>query len=220
MYSFAQRSDTCVYDEPLYGYYLANTGADAYHPGATEILKTMELDGDRVVDMMLGEHKKPVAFFKGMTHHLLDLDRGFMKRMVNIILTRNPRDMLLSFSKVIKEPSMSDVGYAAQLDLFKDLEAMDARVVVIDSKKILENPEKELKALCTFMEIPFERSMLQWQAGPRPEDGIWAKYWYQSVHQSRGFRATGRSDQQLPNHLHSLLNECVSCYEELMSLSI
>ena len=44
MYSFAQRSDTVVYDEPFYGYYLYKTKAKIYHPGADEIIKSLPVD--------------------------------------------------------------------------------------------------------------------------------------------------------------------------------
>ncbi|MGK7368639.1 MAG: hypothetical protein ACNS64_00385, partial [Candidatus Halalkalibacterium sp. M3_1C_030] len=37
MYSFAQRSDTKVIDEPFYAYYLRKTGKK--HPGREEVLK-------------------------------------------------------------------------------------------------------------------------------------------------------------------------------------
>ena len=54
MYSFAQRKDTKVFDEPLYAYYLKNhPEAHTYHPGTNDILKSMENDGEKVVDMML-----------------------------------------------------------------------------------------------------------------------------------------------------------------------
>ena len=38
MYSFAQRMDTVVFDEPLYAAYLSNSKAINYHPGAKEII--------------------------------------------------------------------------------------------------------------------------------------------------------------------------------------
>ena len=38
MYSFAQRTDTKVFDEPLYAYYLKNSNAKSFHQGAEEIL--------------------------------------------------------------------------------------------------------------------------------------------------------------------------------------
>jgi hypothetical protein len=75
MYSFAQRTDTKVFDEPLYAHYLSKTNAKNYHPGADDILATMENDGKKVVAMIMGEHEKSIVFFKNMTHHLLDLDR-------------------------------------------------------------------------------------------------------------------------------------------------
>ena len=90
MYAFAQRKDTKVYDEPLYAYYLKHhPEAHAYHPGADDILQTMENDGNKVVETMLKNTEKPVLFFKHMTHHLLGLDRDFMRDTVNVILTRN-----------------------------------------------------------------------------------------------------------------------------------
>ena len=117
MYSFAQRQDTQVFDEPLYGYYLKHSKANAYHPGAEDILNTMETDGRKVVEMMLTTSEKPVLFFKNMTHHILTLDCSFMKGITNVILTRDPKEMLPSFDKVISNPSMDDVGYKLHLDL-------------------------------------------------------------------------------------------------------
>ena len=39
MYSFAQRSDTKVLDEPFYAYYLTNVNTKVDHPGKREIIK-------------------------------------------------------------------------------------------------------------------------------------------------------------------------------------
>ena len=66
MYSFAQRDDTLVVDEPLYSFYLCNTQAKDYHPGAAEIISSQENDGEKVIDWMKGNHDKPVVFFKNM----------------------------------------------------------------------------------------------------------------------------------------------------------
>ncbi len=187
MYSFAQRSDTRVYDEPLYGYYLNETQADSYHPGAKEVLNKMELDGMKVIEMMKGEHGKPIAFFKQMTHHLHTLDLSFMNDMVNVILTRDPKEMLPSYASEITNPTMLDVGYQAHLDLIKFLKSIGQKIVVLDSKAVLLNPEESLTSLCDAIGIPFDESMLSWSPGKREEDGSWAKYWYKNVHLSSGF---------------------------------
>ena len=57
MYSFANRSDTQVYDEPLYAHYLNQTDASSYHPGAKEVLTSVEHDLRNVIEMMMGAHK-------------------------------------------------------------------------------------------------------------------------------------------------------------------
>ncbi len=220
MYSFAQRSDTKVYDEPLYGYYLQNSDANTYHPSAEQIMQTMETDGEKVVKMMLTNTDKEVLFYKNMTHHLLDLDRSFMEEMVNVILTRDPKEMLPSFAEVIPNPTMKDVGYSLHLELVRALQSKNLPVVVLDAKMILQNPKKELARLCEIAQIPFSDTMLKWQAGKRPEDGIWAKHWYASVHKSTGFQPYQTKTKPFPEQLKPLLKDAQVCYEELMNLTV
>jgi hypothetical protein len=221
MYSFAQRNDTKVFDEPLYAHYLKqNSEAYAYHPGAEGILKTMENDGTKVVDAMLKNNEKPVLFFKHMTHHLLDLNRDFMQQTINIILTRDPQEMLPSFNKVIKNPSINDVGYALHIELLNYFKSHQIPFVVLDAKKVLLNPRKTLLKLCEFIKIPFDENMLSWKPQKRPEDGIWAKYWYNNVHRSRGFIEYKAKDNVFSDHLDALLKECLPFYKELILHSI
>jgi hypothetical protein len=220
MYSFAQRSDTQVYDEPLYAFYLKNTKASEYHPGAEDVLKAQENDGNKVVEMMLGNHDKPVVFFKNMTHHLLDLDKTFLKNVVNVILTRDPKEMIPSFDKVIENPSINDIGYADHTDLVKYFEKEDIPYIVLDSKNVLLNPEKILTEFCQRADIPFEKSMLSWKTGARSEDGVWAKYWYSNIHKSNGFMEYKPKTEEFPKHLNELLHECKPHYERLKKVAL
>jgi hypothetical protein len=220
MYSFAQRKDTQVFDEPLYAYYLSHSKACEYHPGAKKIVASMENSGEKVVEMMLGEHEKPVVFFKQMTHHLLDLDRSFMKNTINIILTRNPVEMLPSFAKEIESPIMQDVGYLAHIELLEYLRDNGSEPIVIDSTKLLLNPKKVLNQLCKLLDIPLDECMFQWKAEARIEDGIWAEYWYNSVHKSTGFMEYKPKTTPFPEKLKPLLAECLPYYEQLSKLAI
>ncbi|WBL23454.1 sulfotransferase family protein [Zunongwangia sp. HRR-M8] len=220
MYSFAQRKDTKVFDEPLYGYYLKQTNAASYHPGAKEIINSMESNGNAVIDMMLKNREKPVLFFKNMTHHLLDLDTSFLKEVTNVLLTRDPKDMIPSFNQVIKNPTMQDVGYAAHTKILKKLDNLNAKTIVLDSTQTLKNPEIKLKKLCDFIGIPFDKNMLSWKAGAIPEDGIWAKYWYSNVHKSTGFQKYVPKKKNIPEQLLPLLEECIPHYEILKKRSI
>lgn len=220
MYSFARRSDTIVVDEPLYAHYLNETDADEYHPGAEEVLQTMETDGKKVVDWMLGPHEKPVVFFKQMTHHLVNIDWSFLNQTINIILTRDPKEMLPSYAKEVENPTMRDVGYAKHLELLDYLEEIGRKPIVLISEKLLKNPNGMLTKLCKAIGIPFDKSMLSWEKGPQPEDGVWAKYWYKSVHNSTGFKPYQPKKESFPNHLKPLLEECQPVYNRLCKDSL
>ena len=221
MYSFAQRNDTTVFDEPLYAHYLSKTPARQYHPGAEEVIATMENDGQKVVDeLILGKHSKSVIFFKHMTHHLNNLDWGFLDHTVNVLLTRDPFEMLPSYAAVVETPSLQDVGYALHLELLRYLQSRGQNPPVLDAKQILLNPKKVLGKLCERIGISFQEEMLSWKAGARSEDGLWAKYWYSSVHQSTGFGTYVKKSTPFPKHLEPLLAECQQYYEQLSALAI
>lgn len=220
MYSFGQREDTTIVDEPLYAHYLASTNASKYHPGAEQVLESQENDGGKVVkEVILGEYDTPFVFFKNMTHHLVNLDWSFLENTINVILTRPPRDMLPSYAKQVKNPSMKDVGYKKHLELVRYLDKMERKPVIIDSKKLLQDPQSGLRKLCSAIGIPFDEAMMNWPAGPREEDGVWARHWYHSVHRSTGFKPYKPKTGPFPEELKELLEECREAYEELLTYS-
>ena len=60
MYSFAQRKDTIVFDEPLYAYYLSVTGAN--HPGREDVLSSQEKNGDMVIENIVLQESNKIIF--------------------------------------------------------------------------------------------------------------------------------------------------------------
>lgn len=221
MYSFAQRDDCAVFDEPLYAHYLSKTPARAYHPGAEDIIAGMENDGEKVVrDLILGFDSSPVVFFKHMTHHLFRLDLGFLSQTANVLLTRDPEEMLPSYAVNVERPTLQDVGYKQHIELLNYLQTIGQNPPVLDSKQILLNPKKVLGELCGRIGIDFQEAMLRWESGARAEDGVWAKYWYKSVHESTGFGKYEKKSGPFPDSLKSLLEECKPYYEQLNGLAI
>lgn len=221
MYSFAQRSDTHVIDEPFYGYYLANSQAREYHPGAEEVIASMETDASVVIDQILVERRSPVLFLKNMTHHLVELDWSFVDKLCNVLLVRDPVHMLPSYAKGVAQPSLHDTGYDTLVKLVDFLEERGhPPPPVLDSKEVLLDPETVLAKLCTQIGIEFDDAMLSWPAGARPEDGVWAKHWYNSVHSSTGFQKYQAKTDPFPTHLEPLLAECLPYYERLRELAI
>ncbi|KAI1728009.1 branched-chain-amino-acid aminotransferase-like protein 1 [Ditylenchus destructor] len=223
MYSFAQRPDTIVVDEPLYAHYLRVTGAD--HPGHKEVLASQCSDGEKVVqDIISSEYPKEVAFFKQMTHHLVGcLNEDFMHHTKNIIFVRNPEQIICSYAVVVPNVTLDDIGVEKQWELFNRLSETcnpDNRPIVLDSNEILKDPPKVLKMLCAAIEIPFYEEMLKWEAGARPEDGCWAKYWYKNVHNSTGFIKQTKEERVCPDYLKPLLEKCKPYYEKLYANSL
>lgn len=218
MYSFAQRSDTTVLDEPLYAHYLSRAGhANAgEHPGREDVLRTQINNGERVVkEVLFGDYPTPVVLFKQMTHHLIELDRSFLANMDNILLIRDPRAIIASYAKVIIAPTLLDVGVAMQYELFQDLQTAGTLRAVVDARELLLDPRGVLEQLCDCLQLPFDDHMLHWPAGPRPEDGVWAKHWYAGVHQSTGFLPYEEKKIELPLHLEALAQECLPYYQAL-----
>ena len=85
---------------------------------------------------------------------------------------------------------------------------------------VLENPKPVLLALCEAIGIPFSESMLSWEPGPRNCDGLWGKYWYDSVWKSSGFSPPTPKEGELSEHLHSVLEESTTIYQELREMRI
>lgn len=214
MYAFAQREDTVVIDEPLYGHYLHVSRAP--HPGAEEVLNAMETNGEKVVrEVILGQYDKPVVFMKQMAHHLIGLERDFLQYTVNVLLIRDPEEMLPSLAKQIPHPTLTDTALAIQAELYDELKEMEQSPPVLDARELLLNPPGVLRELCRRIDIPFQESMLHWQPGARPEDGVWAKYWYHNLHKSSGFQPYRKKTDPFPEHLRPLLRECQPYYRAL-----
>ena len=220
MYAFAQRSDTQVIDEPLYAHYLhTKYGADAAestHPATAEVLASMATDATEVVrDVILGPCDKPVLFMKQMAHHLIAIDLGFLEKTINIFLIRDPKEMLPSLAKVIGPPTLADTGLKTQHDLFIALCAAGQSPPILDARLLLENPRGVLAQLCERLGLRFEASMLSWEAGGNPADGVWAPYWYGNVHRSTGFAPYRPKSEPFPKELEAVLAACSPHYEAL-----
>ena len=215
MYSFAQREDITVLDEPFYGYYLQNASLENEHPSQKEILQTMELTEDKVVEGINTLSEKKKVFVKGMAHHYLTETPSFILNWENVILIRHPKKLIASFSKVIHTPTLNDIGIKKASELFLFLKKSGKTPIVIDSDELLKNPESYLKKLCDLLNIPFSEKMLRWKKGGILEDGIWATHWYGNVHNSEGFAVQKSSSQPLPQHLEPLLKKALPYYETL-----
>ena len=164
-----------------------------------------------MADLLLGRFETPVVFFKQMAKHLVDLDRSFLPRFRNILLTRDPHDMLSSFQVQIPDATLDDTGLPEMIEILESLLEAGEQPIVIDSKLLLQNPRGVLSELCDRLGLTFDEAMLSWPSGPKPEDGVWAPHWYASVHRSTGWQP------YVPKHAE-LLPSVVAAYEASLPL--
>ncbi|KDP23546.1 hypothetical protein JCGZ_23379 [Jatropha curcas] len=214
MYSFAQREDTEVLDEPLYATFLKVTGLD--RPYRAEVLSTMESDGSKVVqEVIFGPGEKKYRYCKNISKQRVPgLHSDLMKKGKHFILIRNPLDILPSFEKVVP-PSFLELGMAELVSIYSDLSQLGKPPPVIDAADLEQDPEGTLRGLCEDLDIPFDDAMLRWEAGPKPIDGIWAPWWYKSVHQSTGFTEPRKYPKPFPFSLYDLLEQSLPLYNVL-----
>jgi hypothetical protein len=218
MYSFAQRDDTMVLDEPFYAYYLVTSGAD--HPGKEEVIRSQPNRQEDVIAHIRSIDEKPVVFIKNMSHHLEVMDESFVHDIVNIFFIRDPKQIIASYAQVIEQPVMRDIGMEYQYTLYQRLREMNLDPIVLDARYLVEDPERVLTRLCERIGIPFQPSMLHWKPGPKPYDGVWAPFWYDNVHRSTGFEKQKTSERPLPDHLLDLCQRASHLYEKLLPFSL
>lgn len=219
MRAWGARPDTFVCDEPLYAHYLHETGLR--HPGADEVIRAGETDWRAVAAWLTGEvpQGKSVFFQKHMAHHLLpNIGRDWLRGLTHAFLIRNPHEMLCSLAKILPAPGLADTGLPQQLEILELIRGLTGvNPPVLDSKDVLDQPERMLRALCRELGIDFTAAMLRWEPGPRATDGVWAKYWYHAVEKTTSFVPYESKREALPEHLHDLHTECQRIYDVLYS---
>eukprot|EP00038_Savillea_parva_P026528 m.54893 g.54893 ORF g.54893 m.54893 type:complete len:534 (-) comp7566_c0_seq1:162-1763(-) len=223
MYSFGNRPDTSVTDEPLYAYFLKRH-PNLHRDERQAVLETQSQDWGEVVDkVLMKDYGTDVVFHKHMAKHLFwDQDLTFMDDpdAVHVLLIRDPVKQLASWHRTEYERSLDETGLVHQYELVSYLERKGKKVVVVDSTDVLQNPRDTLTALCEACGIPFDEAMLQWSPGPRKEDGAWAYYYYKSVHKSTHFSNAVTPPCPFPAEMKPLLTLCEPLYMFLRRLAV
>lgn len=217
MRSWENRPDTHVVDEPFYSYYLSTTGIR--HPMYEEVVASQPSRWEEVVDQLMGPVPggKSIYYMKLMTHHFLDrMERDWLGGLTHVFLIRHPRDMVVSLDEKTPRPQLKDTGFPQQLEIYNWLkDHTDQKCPIIDSRDLLEAPEAMLRKLCEELGIAFYPEMMNWPAGRRDSDGVWASHWYGNVEKSTGFAPYKPKTGEVRSDLVDLLEECTPYYTAL-----
>jgi len=222
MYAFDNREDCHATDEPLYANFLQSTGTP--HPGAQEVMENHEADIGVVIPYLTGPipHGMPIWYQKHMCHHVMDgANISWTDGLANCFLIRNPREVLLSLSKITDSIDLRATGLPQQIRIIDHVSMVSGLTPpIVDSADILENPGAVLTKLCESVGVPFSEQMLSWDPGPRKCDGIWAKYWYDSVRLTSGFVPPRPREGELGIHLSEVLEDAMPIYQELWEMRL
>ena len=114
MYSFAQRADTHVIDEPFYAAYLKLTGLD--HPMRDAVLQSQPTDPARVAADCLAPAPLPApsgGLSKDMVHHMVPVPLNWMRQVTNVFLIRHPARIIASYAAKRENLETDDLGIVA-----------------------------------------------------------------------------------------------------------
>lgn len=216
MRAFENRPDTVVVDEPLYAAYLARTGID--HPAREEVIASQPTNLETAVAELSAPlpsgHR--VHYAKHMAHHVSrEMDLGWTLGFRNVLLIRDPVEVVASYVRARESCEPDDIGLPQQAWLLELWDEHGLDVPILDAREFLGAPEEHLRWLCDWLGIPFTARMLSWPAGPRASDGVWAPHWYAAVWASTGFAPPGSRDTNLSEHDGAVAEACRPVYTEL-----
>tara|TARA_B100001063_G_scaffold133144_1_gene124477 strand:- start:854 stop:1516 length:663 start_codon:yes stop_codon:yes gene_type:complete len=189
MRSFGNREDVIeVIDEPFYASYLKESNKK--HPMYKEVLDSHESNWKMVVKNCSRIDGMGICYQKHMVQHILpNFEKKWILKCINCFLIREPKEVISSFLKKWPEADFEDFGFLDQINLFHYIKNESGMPpVVIDAANLRDSPETYLPRLCSKLNISWDPKMLQWDAGLKPYDGIWASHWYPSVNSSTGFK--------------------------------
>ena len=216
MRSWSSRNDSFVSDEPFYAYYLKEK--QLKHPMYKEIIEYYPNIYDDVVTSLISKipNDKEHWYQKHMAHHLIDLNNiDWIENFENCILIRHPKDVINSYVKKNTLNNIDELGYPQQYKIMSYLDSIGKKFIVIDSNILLNNPEKILSQWCSSINLEFDISMLKWQKGNHPQDGIWWKHWYDNVITTTHFEKFSANQSQLNEKYRSIYDEALDYYNKL-----
>jgi hypothetical protein len=217
MRSFGSRRDTFVSDEPFYGCFLKDSGAD--HPMRGEVIAAMDCEWSSVMAVLRGAPPdgSPVWYQKHMWHHMAGpIGYEEFDGFTHAFLIREPERMIASYLRKREAAAFEDFGLERQADFFeREADRLGHAPPVVDANDVLADPAGLLSKLCEAVGIAWDPAMLSWAPGRRSTDGPWAPHWYATVEASTGFGPPETEPAVLPDEARRLADRCRPHYERL-----
>ena len=217
MRSFGSRADTFVSDEPFYGCFLKDSGAD--HPMRQEVIAAMDCDWGSVMASLRRDTPdgSPVWYQKHMWHHMVGpIGYADFEGFTHAFLIREPERMIASYLRKREAAAFESFGMDRQAEFFeREADRLGHAPPVINANDVLADPEGVLSKLCGALGIAWDAAMLSWAPGRRDTDGPWAPHWYGAVEKSIGFGPPETDVIDLPDEARRVADQCRPYYDRL-----
>jgi len=213
-----ERKDFTILHEPFsYLYYV-------HHEGAT--ISQQYIDPNHPIDYAgIKSHiaqaatRRPV-FFKDMCAHCFDdlaADGGFLKRLTNTFLIRDPAKAIASFYALNPEVTLEEIGLKQLCGIYEMGVTMNTRPIVVDADDLEDDPEGTINAYCQALGIPFLPESLYWESEHQEEWDIW-KDWHTDAAQSTGIQKNMETfvvTVENSDHLKAFYDHQMPYYEKM-----
>ncbi len=217
MRSFDSRRDTFVSDEPFYGCFLKDSGAE--HPMRDVVIAAMDCDWQSVMRTLQSDPRGAwrVWYQKHMWHHMTGpIGYADFEGFTHAFLIRKPERMIASYLRKREAAEFEDFGMDRQAEFFeRESDRLGRAPAVVDANDVLADPEGVLARLCQAVGIAWDPSMLRWTPGRRATDGPWAPHWYAAVEESTGFGPPESDEVALPDEARRVADRCRPYYDRL-----
>ena len=218
MRSFGSRADTFVSDEPFYGCFLKESGAD--HPMREEVIAAMDCDWASVMAALGGSPPdgSPVWYQKHMWHHMVGpIGYDDFEGFTHAFLIRSPEQMIASYLRKRETAAFEDFGLERQAEFFeREADRLGHAPPVIDANDVLADPASVLSRLCEGLGIAVGPGNAGLGAGT-PRDGrpLGSSLVCGGRSQHRLRPARSRAASACPTMLAELADRCRPYYERL-----
>ena len=149
MRSFGSRADTFVSDEPFYGCFLKDSGAD--HPLREEVIAAMDCDWRSVMAALRRDTPagSPIWYQKHMWHHMVGpIGYADFEGFTHAFLIREPERMIASYLRKREAAAFENFGMDRQAEFFElEAQRLGHAPPVIDANDVLADPERMGAAL-------------------------------------------------------------------------
>ncbi|MDE0986440.1 MAG: hypothetical protein OSA02_02820 [Schleiferiaceae bacterium] len=215
MYSFSQRENCAVFDEPFYGKYLFDHPA-IDHPGARETLEDWPTSTEAVLARikMLTDASGEL-YLKNMAHHMVNEDWKWAANAAHVFWIRHPRKVIASFSKVIPDLKVTDIGLTQELTQWSIVEKFSGPSIIVDTDEMLKDPKRTMPLICAALGISWQECMLKWPSGEKVFDGPWWPHWYTNAHNSTCFGPPKEMPDRLDLKYEKIVEDCLPAYRSL-----